>query len=160
MARQNIFTGTTSNDGTGDTLRVAAQKINENFVELYQFLGGDSDQLGSAITINSNSITLNNTLAYASETIDSDGPVGLSVPLTIFNSASPLTMTLADGSVTGEVKKFINNNTGAATVTPSNFAQGTSFTLSQNGSCETIWGGTNWHIFGGADSDDALTITS
>lgn len=42
MARQILNRGTTANDGTGDTLRTAAQKINENFVELYQAFGGDS----------------------------------------------------------------------------------------------------------------------
>lgn len=35
MARQNISTGTTPNDGTGDTLRVAFTKTNNNFTELY-----------------------------------------------------------------------------------------------------------------------------
>ena len=42
MARQTLNRGTTANDGTGDTLRTAAQKINENFQELYQSIGGDS----------------------------------------------------------------------------------------------------------------------
>ena len=42
MARQILNRGTTANDGTGDTLRVAAQKINENFQELYTTLGGDT----------------------------------------------------------------------------------------------------------------------
>jgi len=42
MARQTLNRGTTANDGTGDTLRVAAQKINENFQELYTTLGGDT----------------------------------------------------------------------------------------------------------------------
>lgn len=41
MARQTLNRGTTANDGTGDTLRVAAQKINENFQELYLTIGGD-----------------------------------------------------------------------------------------------------------------------
>jgi len=35
MSRQNIFTGTTANDGTGDTLRTAFGKVNSNFTELY-----------------------------------------------------------------------------------------------------------------------------
>lgn len=50
MTRQNISTGTTANDGTGDTLRSAGQKINQNFIELYQKLGGDSDVLSTGIT--------------------------------------------------------------------------------------------------------------
>ena len=40
MARQTINIGTTANDGTGDPLRTAFDKINDNFVELY---GGDDD---------------------------------------------------------------------------------------------------------------------
>jgi hypothetical protein len=33
--RQNIFNGTRANDGTGDTLRDATTKINDNFARLY-----------------------------------------------------------------------------------------------------------------------------
>lgn len=50
MTRQNISTGTTANDGTGDTLRSAGTKINQNFVELYQAFGVDSNSLGTGIT--------------------------------------------------------------------------------------------------------------
>ena len=42
MTRQIISTGTTANDGTGDTLRAAGTKINSNFSELYTLLGGDT----------------------------------------------------------------------------------------------------------------------
>lgn len=50
MARQNLNRGTIANDGTGDTLRTAAQKINENFAELYLTLGGDSAQSSVTLT--------------------------------------------------------------------------------------------------------------
>jgi hypothetical protein len=40
MARQTINIGTNANDGTGDPLRTAFDKINDNFAELY---GGDDD---------------------------------------------------------------------------------------------------------------------
>jgi hypothetical protein len=36
MARQNINIGTAANDGTGDKLRVAFDKVNDNFIELYE----------------------------------------------------------------------------------------------------------------------------
>lgn len=39
MTKQVINNGSIANDGTGDTLRSAAQKINENFTDLYQKLG-------------------------------------------------------------------------------------------------------------------------
>ena len=35
MTQQSISLGSSANDGTGDTLRDAGQKINENFTELY-----------------------------------------------------------------------------------------------------------------------------
>ena len=57
MARQNINVGANANDGTGDTLRTTGNKINSNFVELYQVLGGDSDLLFSNVRLNNNSIT-------------------------------------------------------------------------------------------------------
>ena len=39
MAKQNISIGTAANDGTGDTLRIAGQKINNNFNEIYPHFG-------------------------------------------------------------------------------------------------------------------------
>lgn len=64
MTRQNISTGAYANDGTGDTLRQAGQKINENFVELYQKLGGDSSVLSGEISVTSSGI------AFEGETND------------------------------------------------------------------------------------------
>jgi len=46
MARQTINIGTTANDATGDTLRTGGLKINQNFSELYDLLGGDSISVG------------------------------------------------------------------------------------------------------------------
>jgi len=46
MAKSIIGVGTTANDGTGDTLRAAGVKINDNFSEIYTALG-----TGSAITL-------------------------------------------------------------------------------------------------------------
>ena len=37
MVKQNINIGSTANDGTGDDLRTAGDKINDNFTELYNF---------------------------------------------------------------------------------------------------------------------------
>lgn len=39
MAREIIDIGTNPNDGTGDTLRTGADKINDNFIETYDFTG-------------------------------------------------------------------------------------------------------------------------
>ena len=41
MTKQTIFLGQTANDRTGDPLRVAFEKVNENFDELYARTGDD-----------------------------------------------------------------------------------------------------------------------
>ena len=48
MAKQVIGIGTTANDGTGDSLRVSAEKSNDNFTEVYTLLG-DGATLPSGI---------------------------------------------------------------------------------------------------------------
>jgi hypothetical protein len=47
MAQQMVNIGTVANDGTGDTLRDAGDKINDNFTELYAGLTGLLDFKGS-----------------------------------------------------------------------------------------------------------------
>ena len=59
MARQNINRGTTANDGTGDTLRSASGKINDNFVELYTLLGGDSAQVTNKVSLADSGVLYN-----------------------------------------------------------------------------------------------------
>ena len=41
MAKKTLSLGTTANDHTGDSLRVAGGKINDNFTELYNALGAN-----------------------------------------------------------------------------------------------------------------------
>ena len=54
MAKQILNKGSSANDGNGDTLRQGAQKINENFTELYTILGGDS--LTNAVRFNATGV--------------------------------------------------------------------------------------------------------
>jgi len=54
MAQQTLNIGTTANDGTGDTLRVAMDKVNDNFDEIYA-----SPLFNNDITISGNEIRAN-----------------------------------------------------------------------------------------------------
>lgn len=321
MARQNIGIGASANDGTGDTLRIAGDKINDNFIELYQKLGGDSDALATGISLTNHSIVFEGTstdsfettllvtdptadrtiylpnasgtlltdsatqtltnktlgsavlttpqindtsethqyivtpaelvadrnvnlplltdsdtfvfeahtqtltnkslttanlttprvitsiddtngaelikvtstasavneitvanaatgnkpsitasgnnanvtlqvnskgtgsveiskLALTSSTITSDGAASTSASYIICNKGSALAVTLADGTVVGETKIFTNKGAGTATITPSNFAAGTSFAIAQYEGAQVIWDGTNWYLTG------------
>ena len=42
MAKQDLNLGSTPNDGTGDPLRDAMDKVNDNFLEVYNALGGNT----------------------------------------------------------------------------------------------------------------------
>lgn len=56
MTRQVLNRGATANDGTGDTLRQAAQKIEQNFEEIYLKLGGDSNVLMPLVSFDSDGL--------------------------------------------------------------------------------------------------------
>ena len=60
MSKQTINVGTASDDGTGDSLRAAFVKVNENFTEVYNEIGGDSL---SDLKLTSNRIQTDNTNA-------------------------------------------------------------------------------------------------
>lgn len=60
MARKILNKGTTANDGSGDTLRTAAGKINDNFSELYSFLGGDA--LTDYVNLSDSGVVFNHVL--------------------------------------------------------------------------------------------------
>ena len=320
MTRQNISIGSSANDGTGDTLRAAGTKINANFVELYQQLGGDSSSLttqvtikdsggvgtiiyegttadshetklivdqptadrivtipnatgtivlrnstdtltnktlttptiasitnGGTVTIPSGSDTLvartstdtltNKTLtsptvyrpiiqqsindsggnefinlvrtvgavneltitnaagtnspsisasgnhsdlnitltakgkgsvalnkaAFSSDEADSNGHNGgladSSSTLIICNSGSALAISLGPGTTTGEFKIFTNKGAGVATITPTSFANGTSFAIPQNTASQCIWDGAKWFMLSGNDSANSIIIS-
>ena len=57
MAYQSIGIGTTADDGTGDSLRIGADKINDNFVEIYTALGNGT-ALSSGVSASASVITL------------------------------------------------------------------------------------------------------
>lgn len=87
MAREIVNIGTTANDRTGDSLRDAGGKINRNFAQVFEALGGDSSTLASSVTFSTSGVvfsglnfdtTLNATEGSSNITItlpDSDGTV-------------------------------------------------------------------------------------
>lgn len=93
-------------------------------------------------------VGLNSGVAFGIETVVSSGSISLNKTTTLFNSGSALAMTLANGHEPGQIKKLINGNNGLVTVTPTNYAQGTSFSIAANGAVEVIWSGSDWFLVG------------
>ena len=86
--------------------------------------------------------------AYASDVVTATGAADTSKGFILANSATPITISVADGTTVGEHKIFTNKNAGAATITPANFGPGTSIALDNNEGCQMIWDGGNWQLIG------------
>jgi hypothetical protein len=107
MSKQTVNIGTSANDRTGDSLRTAFNKINENFTELYTALGLNDDILnigslelsGSTITTtDSSGIILGQQVTITSDLLV-DG--GFSAGEINFSddSSRPIDQTAHDGYV-------------------------------------------------------------
>ena len=70
MAIQTIGIGTVADDGTGDSLRVAGDKINDNFNEIYTTLG-DGSTLNTGVTAVNNA-TANELVTIGATTTELD----------------------------------------------------------------------------------------
>jgi hypothetical protein len=108
--------------------------------------GSDTDISLKLLAQGAGSIKIGSALTLMPVITTGSGVISLVKPLTIFNNASPLAMTLPNGLEVGESKKYLNKNAGLVTITPTNLSNGTSFSIRQNGVTETIWDGTNWHL--------------
>ena len=120
MAKQTIGIGTTANDGTGDPLRDAFDKVNDNFDEVY-----------SAFTFASNNATVANNVLIGNSTVNS---VANSTTVSISNSTSEVTTTSGSilvgnstvNSVANSSNIVVSNSTSSITVSEGTIAVGNS----------------------------------
>ena len=100
MAKSVIGTGTTANDGTGDTLRAAGIKINDNFTEIYTALGD-----GTTIGLTSTAAELNildGVTADATEINVLDGITATTAELNYVDGVTSAIQTQIDAKATGD----------------------------------------------------------
>ena len=126
MARQAINIGSSANDGTGDPLRTAFDKINDNFVELY---GSDNDinTLDANLNVNTFAITTGVTNGDITVTPNGTGSIKLGAMKfvgTTMSSDDSSQITIAENiQTTGTL------NVSGATTLGSTLAVGTSLAL-------------------------------
>lgn len=123
MAQQLINIGTTVNDGTGDTLRSGAQKINANFAELYlTTLPTQTGQSGKFLTTDGTGTkweVISDTIVAAANQL-----TGTTLAPTVTSAPGLTTIgTLIDLAVTNPILGNITGN--AATVTDGVYTTGT-----------------------------------
>jgi len=85
MARQNINIGSSANDGTGDPLRTAFDKINDNFVELY---GTDNDINTLDANLNVNTFAITTGVTNGDITITPNGTGSIKLGAMKFNGTT------------------------------------------------------------------------
>lgn len=137
MAKQTINIGSVANDGTGDPLRTAFDKINDNFDELYSDDLGDVGSIiaGTGISVDqaTGNVTVTNSEPNATHTGDVTGATALTIAADAVDGSK-----IADNAVdhdqlanrytaTGSITTY----TGAVSVdwaTATNFVMGSSLT--------------------------------
>lgn len=125
--RKTLNIGAFANDGTGDTLRDASDKINYNFDQLFDRLNLESTTSNSVISDESGIVLFPQT---------------------------PSSNSLPDGINIGDMKYFVNISSGTAKIV-GNYGGGTELSLSGNSACQIIWVGTSWMLF--SDSGVSIT---
>ena len=99
MTQQVINIGTSANDGTGDPLRTAFNKINTNFTELYS-----KDAAGSNLDISDNEIAAVNSNGNVELVPNGSGKVIIvDDSLTIETSKTPSTSIGVSGDTAGMI---------------------------------------------------------
>ena len=109
MSKQRNNVGTGVNTGTGDTLRSAMEKCNNNFDELYDLIGQDST--GKSIDISGNTIssTFTNTDINISPNGTGDVVIGSDLVVNTIKSDDSAQVTIEDGlTVNGTVVMLSN----------------------------------------------------
>ena len=149
MTRQNIATGTTANDGTGDSLRGAATKINANFSELYTKLGGNGDNLSASLALVNGEIVFTGTGNTTS--FDFTDPTG-NRTITVPDASGDLVTTSATQTLTNkslsspeiddangnEIIKFITTTSAINEFTFANASSTNNPTISATGGSANI----------------------
>lgn len=103
MAKQVINIGTTANDGTGDPLRSAFDKVNDNFTELYTDDAGDVDSVNGStgvVVLDTDDISEGSTNLYnATHTGDVTGATALTIASSAVTSGKIASSAVTNGKI-------------------------------------------------------------
>lgn len=120
MAKQTVALGSSPNDGTGDTLRDAMDKINDNFDELYSNLSfvGTSNIVFTTNTITVNTVVINTSAVF----------VGNSTVNTVANST---VIRIANSSTSANLSS-VSLTIGTSTVNSTAIAAGANLVINSS----------------------------
>jgi hypothetical protein len=126
MARQGINIGSSANDGTGDPLRTAFDKINDNFVELY---GSDNDINTLDANLNLNNFAITTGVTNGDMTLTPNGTGSIFLGALEFNGTTISSQDSTQITIAENIQTTGTVNVSGATTLGSTLAVGTSLAL-------------------------------
>ena len=99
MAYQSIGIGTTADDGTGDSLRIGADKVNDNFSEIYTLIGNGT-ALTSGLSASATVVTLGSPVINTPTIAGVVGGTQTSATITTLTNTTLNTTTVNAGTAT------------------------------------------------------------
>ena len=159
MAQQTLNIGTTANDGTGDTLRVAMDKVNDNFNEIYA-----SPIISDHITITGNEIRANR--SNDDLVLEPSGTGVVTAPALTVDSNINITDNVIKTTVSNSDLVLSPSGTGSVVISKADINSGTidntviGGTTAVAGTFTTITANTSASIDGVVISDNTITSTS
>ena len=111
MAKQSINIGSAANDGTGDPLRTAFDKINDNFSEIYTELGGSSL---SSLKLSGNALISDVENEDINITPNGTGNVVINANLEVLGDSTQLSTT--NVTIEDNLLELNKNNSGGADI--------------------------------------------
>lgn len=142
--RQSIFLGTSANDHTGDPARIAGQKINDNFLELYLFAQTNISAGGTATNVTTYSF-YNTNLPVGIVVTNINSPTSVSV----WTGTNALTLRTTNSVVIRQLITDVYINTTFST----NSSGEITATQTVNTNLVLVNGGSNY-VFSGSVSGD------
>jgi len=85
-------------------------------------------------------------LSFAFNQMTTDGSVDTQYTCHTCDKSTPLSMSLNDGVTIGEMQIFTARAAGTVTITPINFANGSSISIPQYGTVTLLWNGFDWVV--------------
>ena len=126
MARQGINIGSSANDGTGDPLRTAFDKINDNFVELY---GTDNDINTLDANLNLNNFAITTGVTNGDMTFTPNGTGSIFLGAMEFNGTTISSQDSTQITIAENIQTTGTVNVSGATTLGSTLSVGTSLAL-------------------------------
>ena len=149
MARQNINIGSSANDGTGDPLRTAFDKINDNFIELY---GSDNDINTLDANLNVNNFAITTGVTNGDITVTPNGTGNINLGSVTINGSTISANDSTQITVAENIQTTGTLNVSGATTIGGATTLSTSLTLASGATVTAILDEDNM----GSDSATAL----